>query len=1131
MVLGSSGSPLSASLEFLVPTVEFGGLSLRARIDTGADRSLISQSCARRLGPSGLVTFRDSKLALCNIAGEATPTQGALSGVLEWKGIGKEHEFWIVPGLPVPMLLGIDALTAWEAKIDFSRREVSACTPVRQGDIEEGKMLELAEKAGDQGDRLLEVFREFPELFCARPGMVSETEHRIETGDAAPIYRHPYPLSRDKADVVRRQVREMLDSGVIESSNSPWAAPVVLVPKKDGSSRFCVDYRLLNNVTREDRYPLPLIPVVLRNIGCAVVWSSLDLQSGYWQVKIAPEHRPKTAFITPEGLYQFRVMPFGLRNAPSSFQRMINRILRPVLGKTCECYLDDIVIYSPSLERHHEDVREVLGLLHRAGLTLKPEKCHFFQRELNFLGYHISGEGMRPQASKTQAVLDFPAPQKAQHIRQFLGLCSWHKAFIPHFSDVAGPLYALTKKKQRWLWGPNEQRAFAQLKELMTQAPVLGLPDETASLELYTDASDTGLGAELGQRKSDGSYEVLAYASRALRPPEKNYSVTEKECLALVWACDRLRVYLSRPFRVYTDHAALAWLQTKRELKGRLARWAIQLQEYTIQITPRKGAQMVTADALSRNPVGPPERTAVPDAMVLVAQCVSLEDIVKHQKLDPCYQEMVVYLETGALPLDPAMASMIIGRSARYRLREELLEFQSRKTEAWRTAIPGSLVQAVITEFHDPPSAGHLGFKNTYKKCRQRTYWPGQKGDIKKFVASCQVCQRLKFSQRKKQGLLKSTEVTAPGEMMGIDLMGPLPVSVRGNQFCLVLVDYYSKWVELFPLRRATATAIARCLVRDVFSRFGCPRALLSDNGPQFIGEVYEEVCSLFGIKRKFTSPYHPQTNLTERVNRTLGRMIASYVGQRHGAWDAHLEALAFALRTTTSETTGQTPARLFLGRELALPWDAMCKSDVWAKAEEYGVLADLVSSKVKLAQARQKRNYDKHREDREFDVGDLVWLRLRPMSSADHHRISKFMPRWRGPCRVIVKFSPMVYELQEVDTGAMIGSHNVVDLKTFSGRDSPVDDPLAPLGDSDEQNPAVAPSTSSEERDLPDDLDALQQTEEPGEEPSDSGDEFEPEQSSSADRCPSPGPRRSGRERPRLDYRRLAGFRPVSVR
>ncbi|GBM61351.1 Transposon Ty3-I Gag-Pol polyprotein [Araneus ventricosus] len=309
MVLGIVNSPHTGSVEFLSPIVSLGGMELRARIDTGADKSLLSRIFASSLLEQGGVNFSNQQVHLCGVSGKRVQAFGKVTGSFEWKGIAREPEFVVVEGLPVPMLIGVDLLQASEAVIDFGKYETLTGTPLRQGEIDWVKMEELAQRSGAVKTRLLGIFQHLPELFCTRPGMVAAVQHRIETGDAAPIYSHPYSLPKNKAKIVEIQVQEMLDAGIIEQSDSSWAAPVVLVPKKDGSTRFCVDYRLLNNVTREDRYPLPLIPVVLRNIGNACIWSTLDLQSGY---------------------------------------------------------------YTP--EEHYQDVEKVLTLLHKAGLTLKPEK-------------------------------------------------------------------------------------------------------------------------------------------------------------------------------------------------------------------------------------------------------------------------------------------------------------------------------------------------------------------------------------------------------------------------------------------------------------------------------------------------------------------------------------------------------------------------------------------------------------------------------------------------------------------------------------------------------------------------------------------------------------------------------------
>lgn len=364
------------------------------------------------------------------------------------------------------------------------------------------------------------------------------------------------------------------------------------------------------------------------------------------------------------------------------------------------------------------------------------------------------------------------------------------------------------------------------------------------------------------------------------------------------------------------------------------------------------------------------------------------------------------------------------------------------------------------------------------------------------------MCQRTKHGQQKRLGNMMSTKVLAPGQMWGVDLMGPLPASSQGNVYCLVAVDYFSKWVEICPLRRATSEAIARFLVKDVFSRFGFPEHLLSDNGPQFVSEIYRQTCTLFGINRKYISPYHPQTNLTERINRTLGVLMASYVDQRHGNWDRHLPELAFALRTAVSETTGFTPAKLFLGRELNTPWDAAMKLNVEQKIEKLDDLQGVVQRNVAKAQGRQKQYYDRHRRQVTFPTGARVWLRLHPLSSADRHQIAKFMPKWRGPCQVVRVVSPLVYELIDAVTQQRLGTHNVQDLKPYFERPERVEArPASPELDLESGGSSGTPrgelgASGSAPRPLPDSRGDLGAS------------------------------RRSLRRGMRVDYRRLAGLR-----
>ena len=395
--------------------------------------------------------------------------------------------------------------------------------------------------------------------------------------------------------------KEMLVDGVAEPSESPWASPIVLVNKKEGSVRFCVDYRALNKVTKRDVYPLPRIDDLLGALDGMRYFSSLDLKSGYWHISMAEQDKEKTAFITPGGLYQFRVMPFGLTNAPATFQRMMDLVLAGIKWQHCLVYLDDVLVFSRSFDEHLEHLVSVFDRLRKAGLKLAPKKCHICRMQVHYLGHVVSARGISVDPAKTSALALFPVPMSVENVRSFLGIAGYYRRFILNFASRAEPLSALLRAEAPFVWSEACEQAFNDIKTALQQPPVLCHPDYAKPFVIDTDASGVGLGATLSQLSAVGVERVVAYASRTLTAAERKWHTRELEALAIIWAIELFRPYVwGRHFTVRSDHRNLQWLREAK--RGRLARWALRLQEYDFDIAYRPGNQQRHVDALSRNP-------------------------------------------------------------------------------------------------------------------------------------------------------------------------------------------------------------------------------------------------------------------------------------------------------------------------------------------------------------------------------------------------------------------------------------------------------------------------------------------------------------------------------------------------
>lgn len=850
------------------------------------------------------------------------------------------------------------------------------------------------------------VFSLLHELPPCRPGF----DHAIPTGNAEPVAKKVYKMSPLELRTLKEQLDELIRLDYIRPSTSPWAAPVLFVKKKDGSLRLCVDYRGLNAVTIKNKYPLPLLEEFFDRFQGAKFFSKLDLQQGYHQLRVEEEDIPKTAFSTRYGHYEFKVMGFGLTNAPASFQALMNKVFSEQLDSSVVVFLDDILVYSKTFEEHLQHLHMVLELLKKNHLHAKLSKCQFGVSSISFVGHVVSAEGIQVDPTKTVALETWPVPTNVQQLRSFLGFTNYYRRFIFQYARVAVPLTNLltentspknkVKTRPLQLWTAHEQAAFDELRHLLSCPPVLIPGDSSKPYILETDASDIATGAVLYQ-KENGRCHPVAYESKKLKPHEHKYPVHEKELLAIVHACRAWRSYLlgAPETVVYTDHASLRFIPTQPHLSPRVTRWVEFLAPYNLLIQYRPGSANAAADALSR---------------------LALHHIDQpHSELDEWNWPMLVpnFIEDGSFP--PHTDSLV-----KKLVRKEAVHFVMEDGELRRIVkdwlvpfVPYAERADKIVELHS--DLGHLGHAGTFSLAEPRMWWPTMRADIKRMVNECRPCQLVKPGNRSVAPLHPLTPAR-PFERWGIDFIGQMPLTKKGNRWIITAIDYGTNWPIAKALPDATAESVATFLYEELFLQFGCPSEIVSDRGANFMSDVLQRYLAKLNIKHKATSAYHPRSNgKCERLNGVLGHMINKYVGTHRHSWDQYLHQSLFACRVHISQRTHLSPFQLVYGIEPRIPQDPVRPflfdfSDpadfLEYRKKTFDEINKLrekqLATQQTAAEAMVSRHEDNHIvEENKFQIGDFVLVK--------NYGKRKMDPFWYGPLQV-VRVTPLsTYQLK----------------------------------------------------------------------------------------------------------------------
>jgi transposase InsO family protein len=834
-----------------------------------------------------------------------------------------------------------------------------------------------------------------------------EVDHRIElTQCTAPTLRAVYRMSPSELTELKKQLDELVAAGFIRPSKSPYGAPVLFVKKKDGSMRMCVDYRDLNRITIKNRHPLPRMDELFDRLKDAKYFSKIDLRSGYHQVRIHEEDVPKTAFRTRYGHYEFLVLPFGLTNAPATFMHLMQSIFDPHLDHFVIIFLDDILIFSKSLEEHDKHVREVLEVLRKNKLYAKESKCEFFKEKISFLGHVVSAKGISMEEDKVKAIQEWPVPSSTTAVRSFLGLTGYYRRFVKGFGRIALPLTNLLQNESKFQWTESQQQAFDSLKQAISSAPVLAVADDSLTYVVTTDASGFAVGATLSQDQGKG-LQPIAFLSHKLDKHERNYPVHEQELLAVIIALKEWRHYLhGRKFKIITDHQSLRYLSTQPHLSSRQVRWSEFLQQFEFDIEYRPGRLNTAADALSRRIDHQPPPSPQLHNLTTSTHSIATDLLQRIRSAyfdDPFCHELLS---------NPSHHSYSL-----YSVHNNLI------FSGFQLYVPSSdeIKSQLMKEAHDSAVAGHVGVAKTLDSLTRTYYWPKMAQDVKEYISTCPSCLSIKPRNNRPPGLLHPIpHPLRRWQQVTLDLITGLPRTPDGFDAILVVVDKCSKLLHLIPTTSSvTAPELADLFFREIVRHHGIPSSIISDRDPRFTSSFWSQLWKRLGTSLAMSTAYHPETDgQTERANRTIEDMLRAYVNQRQDDWDHLLTAVEIAYNNSKQTSTGFSPYFLNYGQHPSFPLNSLTElSERSNNASVEELLEKLTGAlieaqeNVKRAQLNQERQANQHRSEQEFEVGQQVWL-----STATLRLKMKITPklsqRWIGPFIIKRKLSPLTYEL-----------------------------------------------------------------------------------------------------------------------
>lgn len=994
--------------------MDVGRLKIKMLWDSGASVTVLNEQSWTKLGNPQLSV---SKVLLSGVfsSGGEKPL-GSFTTDIEWNGKVRQMEIIVVKKLQPDFIGGVDMMEKFGIKLCEVNNIEAADLAMKFSDDDRVNNAMIVFRDQDSV-QLRNLLRRFGKIFMASTFDIGHTKlvrhDIIVTG--TPISQSPRRQAMHLEPKVDEMVLQLLDAGVISRCKSAWNSPLVVVGKKDGSIRVCVDFRRINAITEKYTFPMPDMQMLLDCLADSKYFSSIDLGQAYYQVELTENARPITAFSTKQGQFCFNRMPFGLATAPATFQKLMHELLDGLLFKGVLVYLDDILIYSSCESKHNEILEMVLSRIEKAGLRVNPGKCRFHQRELVFLGHTVSAKGVQTNRKKVEEVMKAKPPVCVSQLRSFLGLTNYYRRFINHYAEVAAPLYAaISGGDEKLQWTDRCQSSFEELKNKLCQAPVLDFPRRDRVFILDTDASFGAIGSVLSQLKEDGTETVIAYGSRHLSAHELGYCVTRKELLALYEFVLHFKQYLyGKRFIVRTDHKALVFMNTtKNPISPQFQTWFANLSEFNFELRYRKGQDHSNADGLSRI------------ADVRCSQCQTKHEQAKLEKPKTRYISFVHDVNTrvdrirGEQNSDKLISGFRQyfsegGREYSEELRKSNLYVLRNNLDVWNELlvlrrndrnliiIPGSFVEEFVNEIH--AELCHFGSKKIFNYLQDHYFWPSMWNSIKSCLKSCLVCAKRKIDQTRTKELLIPRRSSQFLEQIVVDI-AYMEKAAFHFKYLVVIIDRFSKLVSLSAITKLDDQSIFKAIMNNWIYKFGRPRSILTDRGRNFESSWIQQQWKDLNIECEFSSPYQHQSNgLVERVIRTIRDMITTSLkgGCQEKNWHDLLPRIEYSINATQQSSTKFSPFEIVFGYKINLH-----------SGSNDQVIPDtritLEARRNLEIAAGKMNNFEKNiRGQREFQLGEKVLLRREPQ----HRKKNDF--QYDGPYRISRFLSPHQVELE----------------------------------------------------------------------------------------------------------------------